>query len=390
MSQNDHDWAPDEILELLRGVELLHHLSDDDLHQVEGIVTHIDVESGDAIFTEGDPGDAFYVVARGTIDIVHQNGPRLEKLGVRREGEGFGEMGLLSDAPRSATARAPSAARLLRIGREDFQWLLGGDTLAHRVLRGFGTALRRAEVRFASAETMDAAGIRRSEADSVSRAMRALFLPRVAPRVEGFEIAAGTTVELSGHGGAVWDWLKLDADRTALLTVDVRQGGFPPAHHLGVARAVLRGLAGEDVTAAGLLMRANDALSESAVGGLGQFVEVGLLVLEPDVVEWASAGRVPAGVIRRDGTIVEMGAHGPPLGMMGGFKYEAQRLGVGKSDAIFVLSHGSRGLFRGAADLIAELHGNPAGEVVASLHKAVRRALGEELTETTVLYARRH
>ena len=110
----------------------------------------------------------------------------------------------------------------------------------------------------------------------------------------------------------------------------------------------------------------------------------------PEGIEWASAGRVPGGIIRREGTFEEFGAHGPPLGMMGGFKYNVQKFAMNAGDTAFVLSHASQGLFLGAADLVAQLHGKPAGEVVATLHRAIRKAQGEEHTETSVLYVRKH
>jgi serine phosphatase RsbU (regulator of sigma subunit) len=157
-----------------------------------------------------------------------------------------------------------------------------------------------------------------------------------------------------------------------------------------VARAVLRGLAADHATLPQILAKANEALSSAAVDGLDQFVEVGLLVAGPGGVEWASAGRVPGGVIRRDGTFEEFGAHGPPLGMLGGFKYNVQEFSLSSGDTALVLSHASQGLFLGAADLVAQLHGKPAGEVVSTLHRAIRKAQGDERTETSVLYVRRH
>ena len=75
---------------------------------------------------------------------------------------------------------------------------------------------------------------------------------------------------------------------------------------------------------------------------------------------------------------------------MEGFRYDGQRLSVGAGDTAFVLSHGSHGLFLGAADLMAQLHGKPAGEVVGTLHRAIRKAQGPDRTETSVLYARKH
>lgn len=392
MSENVHGWSTQEVVELLQKVELFEGLPVDDLLRVAGIVSGKSLEAGEVLFEEGEPGDAFYIVFKGAVEISKARpGGAMDKLAVRRAGEGFGEMALLNDAPRSARARALEPSQLMTVSREDFERLLGGDSLPIRMMQALSKALRALGVRFASVEKVQDSGARvRVDALEVSRVMQAGLLPVSAPRVEGYDLAAGTTTEESGRGGSVWDWITLGDGRTALLTLDVRQDGFPPAHHLGVARAVLRGLAVGDATVPQLLARANEALSSAAIEGLDQFVEVGLLVLAPGGVEWASAGRVPGGIIRRDGTFEEFGAHGPPLGMMGGFKYAVQSKPMGSGDTAFVLSHASQGLFLGAADLLAQLHGKPAGEVVSTLHKAIRKAQGEQRTETSVLYARRH
>jgi len=243
---------------------------------------------------------------------------------------------------------------------------------------------------FAGGEDQGAETRVRTDFHEVSRLMQAGFLPSVAPRVEGFEVAAGTTTEETGRGGSVWDWVTLSDGRTALLTLDVRQDGLPPAHLLGVARTVIRGLVADHTALPDILAKANDALSSATVEGLEQFIDVGMLVAGSEVIDWASAGKVPGGVIRRDGTFEEFGAHGPPLGMLGGFKYDLQRFTLGAGDTALVLSHPSPGLFLGAADLVAQLHGKPAGEVVTTLHRAIRKAQGDQRTETSVLYLRRH
>lgn len=229
-----------------------------------------------------------------------------------------------------------------------------------------------------------------SDVNAVSRMVRDAILPRNAPRIEGYHVAAGTAREDTGRGGSVWDWFLLGDGRTALLTLDVRQEGLPAAHHLGLARAVLRAAAAARSSIPDVLAMANETLASSSVGQVDQFVEVGLLVVGPEGVEWASAGRVPGGVIRRDGMFAELGAHGPPLGMMGGFRYTVQHIPLGTGDTAFVLSHGSHGLFLGAADLVAQLHGKPAGEIVATLQRGIRKAMGEEGTESSVLYVVRH
>lgn len=392
MSEPTQSWSALDAVDLLQRVELFQGLPRKDLARLAEVVGGVAVDKGEVVFHEGEPGDAFYIVHQGAVEILKARPDGTEeKLAVRRDGEAFGEMALLNDAPRSATARALQETQLLTVAREDFEELLGGDSIALRLMRVLSMSLRAIGVRFASVERIQDRGARvRTDVHDVSRIMQAALLPTVAPRVVGFDVAAGTTTEESGRGGSVWDWITLGDDRTALLTMDVRQDGFPPAHHLGVVRAVLRGLAAEHDTLPEILARANEALSSAAVEGLEQFVEVGLLVAGSDGVEWASAGRVPGGLIRRDGTFEEFGAHGPPLGVLGGFKYAVQEFPMGAGDTALVLSHAGPGLFLGAADLVAQLHGKPAGDVVATLHRAIRKAQGENRTETSVLYARKH
>lgn len=391
MSESAHGWSTEQVVGLLQKVELFEGLPQADLQRIAGIVSGLTLESREVLFEEGEPGDAFYIVYQGAVEIVKSRPDGTEeKLAVRRQGEAFGEMALLNDAPRSATARAGDATQLMMVSRDDFQALLGGDSLALRMMRILSTALRALGVRFANVEKVSEPATRaRTDAFEVSRVMQAGFLPTVAPRIDGFDVAAGTTTEEGGRGGSAWDWVDIGG-RTALVTMDVRQDGFPPAYHLGVARAVMRSIAKTEATLPGLLARMNDALAEAAVEGLDQYVDMGVLVAGAQGLEWASAGRVPGGVIRREGTFDELGAHGPPLGMLAGFKYNVQKLPVSSGDTAFVLSHASQGLFLGAADLMAQLHGKPAGEVVATLHRAIRKAQGDDRAETSVLYARKH
>ncbi len=382
MSENAHGWSTGQVAGLLRGVDLLGGLGADDLERIAAVVERRSLAAGETLYEQGESGDVAWIVVDGAVELLRSGGDGTEELrAVAGTGQAFGEEALIAHAPRLETARAQEGATVAGLGRAELEGLLGGDSLAVRMIRALAGSIG---VGAESAERL------RAHSWEVSRAMQAGLLPRVAPRLEGYETAAGTTREETGRGGSAWDWITLGDGRTALLTLDVRQDGFPAAHHIGVARATLRVLAAAHATVPELLARANDALSAAAVEGVEQFVEVGVLAVSPDAVEWASAGRVPAGIIRRDGSFEELGAHGPPLGMMDGFKYTAQRLSVATGDTAFVLSHGSQGLFKGAADLVAQLHGKPAGDVVTTLHAAIRKAQGEQRTETSVLYARRH
>lgn len=81
--------------------------------------------AGEIIFTAGDPGDGFHLVETGRVQIsavVANNEPRI--LAVIGPGELFGEMAVIDDAPRSATARAETDTTTTFLGRSQLPELL--------------------------------------------------------------------------------------------------------------------------------------------------------------------------------------------------------------------------------------------------------------------------
>jgi CRP-like cAMP-binding protein len=72
---------------------------------------------GDEVIRQGDPGDAFYVIADGQADVVRDGTP-VAHLG---PGEHFGELALIDDAPRAATIVATTPMRLFRLERRGFE-----------------------------------------------------------------------------------------------------------------------------------------------------------------------------------------------------------------------------------------------------------------------------
>jgi ATP-binding cassette, subfamily B, bacterial len=78
------------------------------------------------VIREGDEGDRFYVIARGRLEVSrngHDDQP--QRVAVLTDGDYFGEMALLSDAPRNATVRTLSPATLLALPRGQFNNLVG-------------------------------------------------------------------------------------------------------------------------------------------------------------------------------------------------------------------------------------------------------------------------
>ena len=84
-----------------------------------------DVDSGETVVRQGDPGDTFFIVREGELDVlVSGNGAR-RRANVLKPGDFFGEVALLYNVPRTATVRARSRASVWQLGRQDFRDLVG-------------------------------------------------------------------------------------------------------------------------------------------------------------------------------------------------------------------------------------------------------------------------
>jgi CRP-like cAMP-binding protein len=82
---------------------------------------------GETVFAEGDPGKGLFVVLEGSVTISRSGSHGEEALATLGPGEAFGELALIDDLPRSATARVTAPARLLILYRSHFDRLVEGD-----------------------------------------------------------------------------------------------------------------------------------------------------------------------------------------------------------------------------------------------------------------------
>jgi CRP-like cAMP-binding protein len=78
-------------------------------------------QQGDIVFRQGDPADRVYVLRSGEVEVIRED-PKKGETVIARLGEGqyFGEMALLTDAPRNASVRAATDITALTIERNDF------------------------------------------------------------------------------------------------------------------------------------------------------------------------------------------------------------------------------------------------------------------------------
>jgi CRP-like cAMP-binding protein len=83
----------------------------------DNVVTH---DAGHVIFREKEPGDLMYAVLEGEVEILVGE-KVIETIGV---GGIFGEMALIDDGPRSATARVKTACKLVPVTPKRFMFLV--------------------------------------------------------------------------------------------------------------------------------------------------------------------------------------------------------------------------------------------------------------------------
>ncbi len=99
---------------------------EDILSELAGRVRSRSVARGQPIVRQGERAESFYVVRRGTLEIVEEN-PKTGNERVLRilgRGEAFGELGLLEAAPRTATVRALEESQVYEIDKGAFERLL--------------------------------------------------------------------------------------------------------------------------------------------------------------------------------------------------------------------------------------------------------------------------
>jgi MFS family permease len=107
---------PPTSLGLLRGVPLLALLPEPTLEALARSVVRVEAAPGEAVIREGEPGELFYIVESGEVEVT-KDGRHVAALGA---GDYFGEIALLRDVPRTATVTAKSETVLQALDRATF------------------------------------------------------------------------------------------------------------------------------------------------------------------------------------------------------------------------------------------------------------------------------
>jgi CRP-like cAMP-binding protein len=111
----------------LKTVPFFNELSNWQLHKVSAIVFERTYEAGELIFEQGQPGAALFLITEGQVSVEIYKDHFTATLAVLEQGAFFGEMALLDEAPRSASARSLESTRTLALYRNDLTRLISTD-----------------------------------------------------------------------------------------------------------------------------------------------------------------------------------------------------------------------------------------------------------------------
>lgn len=120
----------EEIINFLLEAPMFGDLDPTELSEVVHIMQVQKLRPGQFVFREGDPGDAWYVIYEGEVEVLKDG--TMERRAIAQLGPRscFGEMSILDGSARSASVRATTDATAFRFPRVDFNELLDHDNLS--------------------------------------------------------------------------------------------------------------------------------------------------------------------------------------------------------------------------------------------------------------------
>jgi len=130
------------IEKLIPRLEVFNFLDEVDYPIVEKYMFSYEYEKGAYVFKEGAHGGYMFFIVSGEVEVIKQFDTAKHTIATLTAGRSVGEMSLIDGAPRSATARAKTALKLIVLKREDFNELNDEQpAIANKVLMGIASLL---------------------------------------------------------------------------------------------------------------------------------------------------------------------------------------------------------------------------------------------------------
>jgi len=227
-----------------------------------------------------------------------------------------------------------------------------------------------------AALAVDNARLYQQQKDFAETMQRSL-LPRALPAVPGLEV--GHVYQSSARvdvGGDVYDFLRLDDGRLAVVVGDVLGKGIKAAADMALARFSFRALARAHPEPSEFLAEVNEVVVEEIEPA--KFITLLYALVDPAAreVSWASAGHPPPRVVGPDGMVLPVEAGGLALGIEPGQQYPAERVELEPGSDVVLYTDGV---------LEAKRDGELYGEERLDYLLAERRDLGAQELADAIL-----
>ncbi len=296
------------------------------IKELDGILAAMDVKEladREMLFREGDPGEHFYVVTKGILEVLMGAGKHEELLlNVMHEGDPIGEMSLIMPGGlRTATVRARGESTLLSMSRSQFldltrkhpelsvtmvrvlsQRLDATNTQTFRDLTEKNKQLQTAydELKAAQAQLIEKERLEREL--QVAADIQLSILPDELPQVDEFDFGA-RILPARQVGGDFYDVFHVKENRIGVLIGDVADKGVPSALFMARAHALIMAAADTGAPANEVMQLVNRHITRLQKST--QFVTVlyGILDLNTREFNYARAGHEPPLILNPDGSV---------------------------------------------------------------------------------------
>lgn len=135
-----------DVIRMLHTIPLFRSLTEQQIASVGAHAAWQVVEKGDVIVRQGEPADAFFVIASGQVKVYMTEGDREVILKTLSAGDFFGEIPMFDQEPRSASVAAMERCHLQTLSYKAFQHAIeGSPDIAKRVLETLAKRLRDAD-----------------------------------------------------------------------------------------------------------------------------------------------------------------------------------------------------------------------------------------------------
>jgi len=123
------------ICEFLKDFPLFADLTPNTLAEIADQMMVHEAAVGDKVLRQGDPGDLFYLIRSGSVDVLVEEDQQQKKVAELQQGQYFGEAALITDEPRNASVVAREKTVFYALGKDDFRAVLEQSATFEEELR---------------------------------------------------------------------------------------------------------------------------------------------------------------------------------------------------------------------------------------------------------------